>query len=122
MVNDYPYGYTLRCKIRYWLESNKNGTRMVSQTSNPKTEMLFWNKPKASTYAKFAGCMFLDDEGHVQWTGLTQYTDAAEAEKWLERCRDGLTPLDLQRATAWVTVKKAYEAIRDEARKEASHG
>jgi hypothetical protein len=116
LVNDYPYGYTLRCKIRYWLESNKHGTRMVSQTSNPKLAGFggdVWNKPKASTYAKFAGCMYLDDEEHVHWTGLDVYTTAAEAEDWLTRCREGLCDLDLDRATAWVTAKKIYEAGRD---------
>lgn len=37
VVNDYPYGFRLRCKIRYWLEhSLKKGTRFCSQTTNPK--------------------------------------------------------------------------------------
>ena len=72
VVEDYPYGFRLRCKIRYWLDFNpKHGVRMVSQTSNPKREGLVWNKPKASTYCRFGGCMFLDEENHVQWSGLT---------------------------------------------------
>ena len=37
LVNDYPYGFRLRCKIRYWLEYKKgHGHRPVSQTTNPK--------------------------------------------------------------------------------------
>jgi len=37
IVDDYPYGFRLRCKIRYWLEYNpKHGFRFVSQTTNPK--------------------------------------------------------------------------------------
>ena len=71
VVDDYPYGFRLRCKIRYWLETHKRlGVRMVSQTSNPKVAGLVWNKPKASTYCKFAGAMYLDFENHVQWSGL----------------------------------------------------
>ena len=36
VVDDYPYGYTLRCRIRYWLEVNeRHGVRFVSQTTNP---------------------------------------------------------------------------------------
>lgn len=70
LVNDYPYGFTLRCKIRYWLETNKkHGMRFMSQTTNPKKAGEVWNKPKASTYAPLA-VMGLDEKGHVKWTGL----------------------------------------------------
>ena len=52
VVEDYPYGFTLRCQIRFWIETNgKKGSRVVSQTSNPKRPGLVWNKPKASTYS-----------------------------------------------------------------------
>lgn len=73
LVEDYPYGFTARTKIRYWLEwKPKKGWRFVSQTVNPKTGRL--NKPKASTYADWGAAMFLDDQGHVQWTGVGPYT------------------------------------------------
>lgn len=69
MVNDYPYGRKVRCRIRYWLESGgKRGWRFVSQTENPRTGQ--WNKPKKSTYALFAAGMFLDEQGHVHWQGI----------------------------------------------------
>lgn len=113
VVEDYPYGFRLRCKIRYWLESNKNGTRLVSQTSNPKREGLVWNKPKASTYARFAACMYLDEHDHVTWSGLTEYTTAAEAEAWVNTYKDGLGELDAKRAAVWVAAKKVYEEKRD---------
>ena len=49
VVNDYPYGFRLRTKIRYWKETKKGfGQRFVSQTLNPKTGQ--WNKPKAGNY------------------------------------------------------------------------
>ena len=83
VVADYPYGFRLRCQIRYWLEYKpKQGVRLVSQTTNPKRGDV-WNKPKASTYCRFGGCMFLDENDHVQWSGLTEYGDAAEIEKWI---------------------------------------
>ena len=49
LVDDYPYGFRLRCKIRYWVEYvPKKGYRMVSQTTNPKiADREVWNKPKA---------------------------------------------------------------------------
>lgn len=74
LVDDYPYG-GLRTQIRYWLEGPKpkKGWRFVSQTKNPKTGR--WNKPKASTYIEWGAAMFLDDKGHVQWTGIGPYSD-----------------------------------------------
>ena len=74
LVDDYPYGFRERTQIRYWLEQKpKKGWRFVSQTLNPKTNR--WNKPKASTYADWAAAMYLDEKGHVQWTGVGPYTD-----------------------------------------------
>lgn len=74
LVDDYPYGFTARTQIRYWLEEKpKKGWRFVSQTMNPKTSR--WNKPKASTYSDWGGAMYLDEKNHVQWTGVGPYSD-----------------------------------------------
>jgi hypothetical protein len=75
VVADYPYGFTARTQIRYWLEKKaKKGWRLVSQTMNPKTQR--WNKPKASTYVDWGAAMYLDDKGHVAWDGVGAYSDA----------------------------------------------
>jgi hypothetical protein len=82
-VDDYPYSFKLRCKIRYWLEMQpKKGFRFVSQTENPKTGR--WNKPKASTYAKFGGAMYLDSQKHVQWTGIGEYTKDSDVLEFVK--------------------------------------
>jgi len=74
LVEDYPYGFTTRTQIRYWLEEKpKKGWRFVSQTLNPKTGR--WNKPKASTYADWGAAMYLDEKGHVQWEAVTPYSN-----------------------------------------------
>lgn len=37
IIDDYPYGFRLRCTMRVWLEYRKgHGYRMMSQTTNPK--------------------------------------------------------------------------------------
>ena len=77
VVDDYPYGFRLRCKIRYWIESNTNGERFWSQTTNPKKAGEVWNKPKASTYSGIL-VMGLDEVGHVQCEGLNFYFDNIE--------------------------------------------
>lgn len=62
-VDDYPYGFTLRTSIFYWIESKLGkGDRFCSQTINPKNGKR--NAPKYSTYSP---CMFmyLNEKGHV---------------------------------------------------------
>ena len=81
VIDDYPYGFRLRCKIRYWLEVHpKKGTRMWSQTTNPKVAGEVWNKPKASTYSIFGVLVQYDETdgkpdevGHIHWVGLSGY-------------------------------------------------
>lgn len=120
LVEDYPYGFTLRCQIRYWLEYKPNhGFRFVSQTTNPKRGNV-WNKPKASTYVENAAFMFLDENGHVQWHGLGIYNDAAEAQAFLDEYRDAINPEWLPVAERWVTIKTKYEQIRNEKRQQAN--
>jgi len=90
VVADYPYGFRLRCQIRYWIETTKHGQRFMSQTSNPKQPGLVWNKPKASTYAD-AKVMYLDDNGHVQAAGFSlAYRDEAEFDAYVETYQAGL--------------------------------
>jgi hypothetical protein len=79
LVEDYPYGFKLRTSIRYWLEyTPRKGWRFCSQTMNPKASPGTWNKPKASTYAMMAACMYLDNQEHVTWAAITEYTDETD--------------------------------------------
>lgn len=113
VVDDYPYGFRLRCKMRYWLEFNpQRGFRLWSQSSNPKIAGLVWNKPKASTYARFGGAMYLDDKGHVTWSGLSEYCNGAEAKLWSDTFREGVPEEGRPTLDRWVRAKLAYDAAR----------
>lgn len=117
VVKDYPYGFKLRCQIRYWLDCNlKHGARLISQTSNPKKPGTVWNKTNASTYARFAGCMYLDETGHVQWEGLTEYTDSTEALAWVAEYGAGCPELLVPTMNKWVRAKTAYDKAKAEGR------
>ena len=112
-VADYPYGFTLRCQIRYWLEfSPKRGFRFVSQTTNPKRGNA-WNKPKASTYCRFGAAMFLDDNDHVQWAGLSEYCDGAEAKNFQDTYGEAVPEAGRDLLARWVAAKLAYDANRE---------
>jgi hypothetical protein len=113
-TNDYPYGFTLRCKARWWLEYKpKRGFRLMFQTTNPKKGNAVWNKPKGSTYCRFGGCMFLNDNGHVQWSGLSEYCTGAEAQAWAEKFGDGVPEAGRELLRKWVASKLAYDANRN---------
>ncbi len=114
VVADYPYSWKLRCQIRYWLDVHpKRGVRCMSQTSNPKVAGLLWNKPKASTYSRFAGALYLDGEGHVQHAGLSEYTNGQEAAAWRDTYGAAVPEAARQKLNDWVAVKLAYDAARD---------
>jgi len=78
VVDDYPYSYRLRCRIRYWIDtdtrrsSHTGWQRFVSQTTNPRRPGQPWNQPKESTYARRMW-MYLDEDNHVQHTGIGQH-------------------------------------------------
>lgn len=74
LVDDYPYGRELRCKIRYWIETATKGAkkgqqRFVRQTTNPKKAGDPWNKPHPGQYDLMV-FLYLDDIGHVQHIGV----------------------------------------------------
>ena len=109
LVDDYPYGFRLRCKIRYWIETTKHGQRVVSQTTNPKRGDA-WNKPKASTFCRFAGAMYLDEAGHVQWSGAHEYMDLRETLAWRDEFAAAIPEACRGEFEKWVALKTAFDA------------
>lgn len=99
LVDGYPYSFTLRCKIRYWLETTEKGakkgqTRFVSQTTNPKRVGEPWNKQKNGQYYSLT-VIFLDENDHVQWDGISYWVYPDQLERWrLMGIYEQLTPAD----------------------------
>jgi hypothetical protein len=91
--------------MRCWLESHdKKGTRLVTQTTNPKAGDV-WNKPKASTYMYGAAAMFVGNDGHVGWEGLSEYSSAKEYRAFVETYYD--YP-DMARIKQWIKCKMIH--------------
>lgn len=81
LIEDYPYGYTLRTQMKVWVEfgGEKKGFRYATCTLNPKTGQ--WNKPKYGTYYR-AIIMYLDEKGYIQYNALSDY-DVDKTGQWL---------------------------------------
>lgn len=83
-VDDYPYGYRLRCKIRYWIETKPgHGQRLVTCTTNPKKNGEVWNQPKTGTYSPIV-IMYLDQEQHVQTKRLGRLAGAEQIRQFAQ--------------------------------------
>ena len=74
VVEDYPWGYKLRTKRKYWIETTKRGDRLCYQTLNPKTDK--WCAVKKSTYAGIK-VLYENEDGHIK----THSLDPAWASK-----------------------------------------
>jgi len=82
VIDDYPYGFRERTKMRVWIETKPiKGDRMVTQTLNPKTQN--WNKPKESTF-NLIGALYLDDQNHIKWDGISQYSTKDQITKFVQ--------------------------------------
>ena len=69
-VDNYPWGFRLKTKVKYWVESNNKGDRLIKQTLNPKTNE--WCKPKKSTY-NAVEVLYFDENNHVKGYAMGKY-------------------------------------------------
>lgn len=99
VVNDYPYGFRLRCQMRVWIERKPGkGSRYVTQTSNPKRPGT-WNRPKASTYQAISLMVLDESNNYVNHIGLSEHAWAEEIRKFraeysLRLCSEDKETLD----------------------------
>lgn len=110
VVDDYPFGFRLRCKIRYWLEFvPRKGFRMCSQTTNPKKVVPVWNRPKCSTYCRFGGALFLDQHKHVRWHGIGEYSTTEECQEFVDNFFAAIPAAGAKVTMAWLKAKITYD-------------
>ena len=111
LVDDYPWGFRLRTKIRYWIESKdaKNGgQRFASQTINPKPGE--WCKPKYSTYSPIM-VMYLDEKDHVKVTCLSTYSKSEIIDKFKEDHLPFLTDFQKQALKELIAYDKVMKHV-----------
>ncbi len=109
---NYPDGFKLKCVRREYVETatkgaKKNEQRVVYQTTHRSWNVLYtekiaevgleaanawatewiangdvrWNAPKGSTY-EYVVVMYLDEENHIQHTGIHAYSWAEHFQKF----------------------------------------
>ncbi len=80
VVKNWPYGFRLRCEMRFWIETRPGfGQRVCQQTTNPKRNNTL-NKPKAGGYHAFALVVMQDAETTI-FPGLSLYSGPADFAK-----------------------------------------
>lgn len=111
IINDYPYGFKLRCTIKYWIETApKKGDRFCSQTIDPRNGRA--NKPKKSTFSCI-GVMFNDENGHTHWEGLSIYSGREASAKFIEEI-GGVEKLNPEQKKMYNQLMGINEVKRDE--------
>ncbi len=110
IIEDYPFGFRLRCKMRVWIESDKKkGMRVCRQTSNPKVEGEKWNAPKKSTYETIK-VLFIDSEtGYIESEGWNA-TYSHDGGQFLSEFESVLTIEQIQTLKVHIAADKVRES------------
>jgi hypothetical protein len=119
LQSDYPYSFTLRCQRRCWIEyKHGKGYRFVTQTSNPKRPGTAWNTPKKSTYTRFGMVLYLDEQDHVQWTGVGSFDELPRYQSFLTTYGETLPAEGREELEDWIKIMTK----RQERRVAGEHG
>lgn len=94
-VENYPWGYKLKTKRKYWIETTKRGDRLCYQTLNPKTDK--WCAVKKSTYAGIK-VLYENEDGHIKTYTLDPVWDSKEWLAEFQEIVDVAKLTDAQRA------------------------
>lgn len=108
IIQDYPWGYKLRCKQKVWLEYNKSkGFRVCRRTQDPRNDR--WCAIKKDTYTLIAAGLYKNEEGHVKSAGLSEYSSTKDSEEFLKTWGFCLDEVAMQRLTTWIIKKRKYD-------------
>jgi hypothetical protein len=117
IVQDWPWGYKLRTEKRFWIESNKNGDRTISQTLDPRSGK--WCAPKKSTYYPVKIFYTSDQEKVVTQDEeverlLCEIIDKSNNEKiksFYERHKDNLNDFQKAQIKKYIGLNEAMKDV-----------
>ena len=114
-VENYPWGFRLKTKKRYWIETNKRGSRLVSCTLNPKNNQ--WCKAKASTYSQVGVLTseIKDGKNFISWTGLSIYASDKDIVEFTRSVDVQQLPKEAQKKICFLKAKNhAWKGVKVE--------
>jgi hypothetical protein len=56
--------------------------------------------------------MYINDVGHVHFSGLTEYSSFDDSRTWYETYSSGLSPASSARCLRWIEAKRKYEEAK----------
>tara|TARA_R100001443_G_scaffold107278_1_gene117047 strand:- start:244 stop:786 length:543 start_codon:yes stop_codon:yes gene_type:complete len=110
-VNNYPWGFRLKTKVKYWIESNNKGDRLIKQTLNPKTNE--WCKPKKSTYSEVMVMTSKreNDKTFISYEQISMYSNIKEVSLFENTHKNHLTNRQRENICMMKSMHGAYEDI-----------
>ena len=109
VVQDWPWGYKLRTEKRFWIESNKNGDREISQTLDPRTGK--WCAPKKSTYYPVR-IFYTSDQGEEVKQLLWEVMRKDDKIKsFYELHKDNLNDFQKAQIKKWIGFNEAMKNV-----------
>lgn len=109
LTDSYPYGFK-RTSARWYIETTKQGQRVVFQTLNPKTNL--WNKEKKSTYSDIRILYKNTDNNHIENEGLSfTYSGQEELDLFLkdfESCLNDYQKEKIKVFRAIIETRKSF--------------
>jgi hypothetical protein len=108
-VEDYPWGFRLRTKIRYWIESKINyGQRFCSQTVNPKTGR--WCAPRMDTYSEIE-VLYLNEDDHVRRDILIKSSSLIDIENFKKIHLDNLDQFQKNQLINMIAIENVMKHV-----------
>jgi len=113
-VNNYPWGFRLKTKVKYWIESNNKGDRLIKQTLNPKTNE--WCKPKKSTYSE---AMVMtskqeNDKTFISYEQISNFSNIKEVSLFENTHKNHLTDRQLKKICKLKSFHGVMEDVKIE--------
>ena len=103
LVTNYPWGFRLRTEKQFWIEFKETqGYRFCSRTKDPRTNK--WCAQKNSTYCTIAMCLYLDENEHISYSALTEFSEAKHIKAFVENFPEAVT----DRLKRFVKMRAAY--------------
>ena len=111
-VDNYPWGFRLKTKVKYWIESNNRGDRFIKQTLNPKTDE--WCNPKKSTYSEVMIMTTEEKENKtfVHYDSVSSFSKIEEISLFENTHKEHLTDRQLKQICKLKSFHGAYEDVK----------